>query len=453
MERLTFILDDEKFKDWETEYAGMKRNKAFLKSIGIPSDSVGWGKLELDHPGAEEKIKQIQEYCKLHKKKMRIWYQWQEEFKDSDWYWIKPTYLETNFEAYKVNQETGEETICGIRAYKIPKRSSFLSFQDMPSTEALVSKEFTDSVKKYHLTGAEFAWANDVGKYKAVPFFRMINMNTLEYFYESPSEYAEYLMEEHKKEMDYIYGPNWTWLNQYDFTLSLGYIDVFPIPGGKEPGTDFACCNDLILASRHAVQCLLKDQVLGKDQVIPCHFIEEIPFGYQKSKCKKKEILSELEIRAIHQEYAVFLEKERPEREIKQKEVLTMLRRFKKIKPDDFYKPLKKANRDSLKNTPYEPVEPFSSISDGMILSDEYRIFSYQQMLQETLEYEQERIEEETLDLPDAAAIGKAMDGDRILLEGKMVKRYSHEDYTLLEEWNSMEAFFYEILESEDEIE
>ena len=56
LEHLLFILDDTRDLNWDEDEKECKRNKLFLKSIGIKSDIVGWGTMDLTARDAKEKI-------------------------------------------------------------------------------------------------------------------------------------------------------------------------------------------------------------------------------------------------------------------------------------------------------------------------------------------------------------------------------------------------------------
>ena len=120
MEHLLFILDDTRDLNWDEDEKECKKNKVFLKSIGIKSDIVGWATIDLTVHDAKEKIRLVNEYAGLHHKKMRICYTWREEYKESDWYLLEPESTNVEFEVYRMDKKNGEDEFVGIRAYKVP---------------------------------------------------------------------------------------------------------------------------------------------------------------------------------------------------------------------------------------------------------------------------------------------------------------------------------------------
>ena len=149
-----------------------KEHKSFLKSLGIKSDSVGWCELNLDDLNAKENLDKISKYAKEKSRSVRIWYEWEEEYEESDWYIYEPKDLSVDIQAYKEIKipnklfRNGLElrtVVDGINAYKIPKNVSLIKFNELKATSAIVSAQFRDCVEKNGLTGMQFVWAKDKG--------------------------------------------------------------------------------------------------------------------------------------------------------------------------------------------------------------------------------------------------------------------------------------------------
>ena len=292
-----------------------------------------------------------------------------------------------------------------------------------------------------------------MGKYDARQYYRMIGMKECQIIYESRSYYIDKLLQKDKKRLDVLYGSNWKWLNQYEFSLELGDIDVLSIPGGEEPQVDFAACGDKMLVSSKAAKFLLEDKVLNKKQLFPCRFLKSSPFGYENiqiSQCaefrKRQVLLTGEEIQAVQKEYDNFLQQKRPKKKATLKKALQLLKEAKRNEPEYYNVPLENEICDRLKKSEYEVLLPYFKISNGMALSDEYRFLSYQEMEKETNEYKILKGLEEGISLLDGIVIAKAMDGDIVIMADKKVVRYSHEDWSVWDEWPDTETFIEEVI-------
>ena len=74
------------------------------------------------------------------------------------------------------NGWTYHSIVDGINAYKIPKNISVIKFDDLKATSAIVSEQFRDCVEKNGLTGMQFVWARDKGRYQAQNYYRAVNV-------------------------------------------------------------------------------------------------------------------------------------------------------------------------------------------------------------------------------------------------------------------------------------
>lgn len=453
METISLIINTS--KDGEE-----KEHKAFLKSLGIKSDSVGWCELNLDDSDAKDNLDKICKYAKEKFRSVRIWYEWKEDYEDSDWYIYKPKHLSVDIKAWKDikissalyrDGGTYHSIVDGINAYKIPKNISIIMFDDMKATSAIVSEKFRECVENNGLTEMQFVWAKDKGRYQAPDYYRVVNMsvyNDNNIFISLTESY-----EKIRRRKKYLYGPNWPWLAEYN--LVLDHLSVPPLFKGEIPIVDITEWTWGFILSKKAAQCMLNDKLILKEDLSPCRFVNEVPDYYEplskhfsNGTCVEtvSEKLSGEEMLEIQKEYEKFSKKERPIREVKQKEVLKALKNAKKENPDDFLKPLKKSERETLVGTQYEVLLPYLSISDGMWFED-IDILSFEDMKTETVEYLKCRTEEEVMELPEGIQIGVSGGGDYIILTSGKVVRYSHEDWTVENEWKNIDLFVMELID------
>ena len=453
METISLIINSD--KDGEE-----KEHKSFLKSIGIKSDSVGWCELNLNDSDAEEKIEKICNYAKDKFRSVRVWYEWKEDCEEADWYIYEPKQMSVDIRVWKEvkvpssihrNGWTYHSIVDGINAYKIPKGVSIIQFDDMKATSAIVSEKFRECVLNNQLTGMSFVWARDKGRYQAPNYYRTVNMKV----YDEKKIFVSIVEMSTKirTKKNNVYGPNWSWLVKHN--LILDHLTVPVLFKGAAPQEDVTEWNWGFIFSKRAVECLLKENIISKENLSPCRFVNEVPDYYDSflkhysngtSVNEVIEKLSDEEMQEIQEEYEKFSKKERPVREAKHKEVLAALKNAKKQNPDNFFKPIKKAAKESLIGTKYEALLPYLSISNGMCF-EEIEVLTYEDMKEETIEYLKCREQEDTLELPEGIQIGVSGAGDYIILTSEKVIRYSHEDWSVENEWKNIDLFIMELLD------
>lgn len=441
-----------------------KQHKAFLKSLGIKSDSVGWCELNLDAPDTKEKLEKIIEYAKSIPRSIRIWYYYKEDFTDTDWYLYDPKDLSVDISAWKdvkvpskrhIDGWTTTSVRDGILAYKIPKNIHIIHDNELKATSAIVSENFKTCVETNGLTGVQFVWARDKGRYQAPDYYRAVNADRYDEnnIFVSVTNYHGKIRTKRKCK----YGPNWSWLSELN--IILDHLSVPPLFKGEVPKNDITEKPWGFIFSKRAANCLLDAKLISKADLSPCRFVNEVPEYYDPmtkhygsgTEVEDDEIqtLTLDEILEIQKEYEKFSKKSRPIREVKQKDVLKELKSKKRENPDSFAKPLKKSVRETLIGTSFEVLLPYLSVADG-IYADELEMLSYKEMCEATNEYLEEKQGEETISILDGIQIAVSSGGDYIILTPEKVVRYSHEDWSIENEWSSIDLFISEML---DEIE
>lgn len=92
-----------------------------------------------------------------------------------------------------------------------------LAAERVKGTFAYVSEDFKQCVEKHKLTGVNFIWARDIGKYVSNQYYRMIEMEECKVAYESNLYLISKMMKRKKKKLNFIYGLNWKWFSQEKF--------------------------------------------------------------------------------------------------------------------------------------------------------------------------------------------------------------------------------------------
>jgi hypothetical protein len=186
--------------------------------------------------------------------------------------------------------------------------------------------------------------------------------------------------------------------------------------------------------------------VITKSDLVAINVLEEIPNEYEKYTSQELEFVTEEDVYISLKEYEAFLRIPQQERKISEKMAVQILRKQKKDQKEYYNKGLPKRNLDKLIGTIYETMIPYYKICDGGVLSDEYTLLSYKESLIETEEFQKAMNLEEWLEPIEGILIAKGADGDSIMLTTvKQVKRISHEDCSVIEVWDNVESFIYEV--------
>ena len=104
------IVDDEKYR----------LNIEFVHSLGLKCDCVGWSKLDLQNPRADEILSAIDSFCKTNGWKARGVYTRKYTDYTSDWYEIVPSAFKDNtrYDSNECESEQGKTVkIYNLRAY------------------------------------------------------------------------------------------------------------------------------------------------------------------------------------------------------------------------------------------------------------------------------------------------------------------------------------------------
>ena len=428
------IADDEKYR----------LNIEFVHSLGLKCDCVGWSKLDLQNPRANEILSAIDSFCKKNGWKARGIYTRTYADYTSDWYEIVPAVFKDNtlYDSYECESERGETVeIYNLRAYHELRPSPKWWYESI-----LVPERFRDACVRHGITDVDFCWARDKGKYQAEQYFHLYCNKQIPTIAEGRN-----ITIEDRDKIDALGG----YLPKIaDIFYKLQLIDLQEcyiesnIPNCNIalaycPKTFTYCGRNKFLIHKDFAQKLLQEKAISQSDLTPAVVVKELPSGYTLShtvmpdrpiaSCMQKSIA----------EYEKLKSTERPLRLISEKDAVKLLRLAKKERKEDFKKALPKAKFDGIAETSYAPVLPYYMIANGGYISDEYELLSYDIATEENMLFTEELLTEELLEIkPDGIVIAKCPDGDKVLLctDGKVI-RFSHEEPVATEEWVSLAQF------------
>ena len=442
IETLDWILDkNDKRINGEEEYL---LNIDFVHSLGLKCDCVGWSKLDLQNPRANEILSAIDSFCKKNGWKARGVYTRTYADYTSDWYEIVPAAFKDNtlYDSYECESERGEPVkIFNLRAYHELRPSPKWWYESI-----LVPERFRDACVRHGITDVDFCWAGDKGKYHAEQYFHLYCNKQIPTIAEGRN-----ITIEDREKIDALGG----YLPKIaDIFYKLQLIDLqecyieSDIPNCNItlaycPKTFTYCGRNKFLIHKDFAQKLLQEKAISQSDLIPAVVVKELPSGYTLShtvmpdrpiaSCMQKSIA----------EYEKLKSTERPLRLISEKDAVKLLRLAKKERKEDFKKAFTKAKSVDITETSYAPLLPYYLIANGGYLSDEYELLSYDIATEENMLFTEELLTEELLEIkPDGIVIAKCPDGDKVLLctDGKVI-RFSHEEPVATEEWVSLAQF------------
>lgn len=442
IETLDWILDNDDKSIANNDK--FRLNIEFVHSLGLKCDCVGWSKLDLQNPRANEILSAIDSFCKKNGWKARGIYTRTYADYTSDWYEIVPAVFKLNtlYGFYECESERGETVeIFNLRAYH--------ELHPSPkwwSGSILVPERFRDACVRHGITDVDFCWATDKGKYQAEQYFHLYCNKQIPTIAEGRN-----MTIEDRDKIDALGG----YLPKIaDIFYELQLIDLqecyieSDIPNCNIalaycPITSTYCGRNNFLIHKDFAQKLLQEKAISQSDLMPAMVVKELPSGYTLSHTvmPDKPIASYLQNSIA--EYEKLKSTERPLRLTSEKDAVKLLRLAKKERKEDFKKAFPKAKAVDVTETRYAPLLPYYLIANGGYLSDEYELLSYDIATEENMLFTEELLTEELLEIkPDGIVIAKCPDGDKVLLctDGKVI-RFSHEEPVATEEWVSLAQF------------
>lgn len=421
-----------------------KENIAFVHSLGKKCDCVGWSNLRRDDPQAEEILQKIAAFCKEKGWSARGLYTREYADFDADWFEIDGAYFKDNTVGEYISvpaQDGGTAKICSIKAYRE------LSVAPKSWGRSLyVPERFYKTYRESGMTGLDFCWAKDTGKYAAQQYFEIFGTERI-----PQVAVAWDLNNQDLRKLGTDGGwlprlgevfARWTQLNlPYCYRkedMPAGGIAYAYIP------STFSCCGLYqVLVHKDVAQQLLQEKAIPTGALKPVPVLDVIPSGYTlraTSICPRptREYMEQSLLN-----YDILKKKDRPLWQISEKDALRVLRKVKTDRKEDFGKKLSKAKAEALTETKYAPMLPYYLIANGGQLSDEYRLLSLDESDTATSEFRNILESEELLeDKPDGIVICACANGDWVLLlrDGTVI-RFSHEVPEITEQWPSLAQF------------
>ena len=450
IETLDWILDNDDNRIVADEK--YRLNIEFVHSLGLKCDCVGWSKLDLQNPRADEILSAIDSFCKKNGWKARGVYKRTYTDYTSDWYEIVPTAFKNNTRcgSNECESEQGETVkIYNLRAYHelrpSPKRWSHDSM--------LVPERFRDACIRHNITDIDFCWAKDTGKYEAEQYFHLYcnyQIPTIASCRDIAIEDKEriealdgrlpkiasifYELQQSDSQTCYIES------DIPDCNIAHAYLQKTYSMFGK---TYLACVENNFLIHQSFAQILLQEKAISESDLMPAMIVKELPSGYTLGHTVMPDRPTASCLQKSIAEYEKLKKAERPLRLISEKDALKLLKLAKKERKEDFKKAFPKAKTVDIAETNYASVLPYYLIANGGYLSDEYELLPYDIATEENNLFAKELLAEEPLETkPDGIVIAKCPDGDKVLLcnDGKVI-RFSHEEPVSTEEWVSLAQF------------
>ena len=421
-----------------------RENIAFVHSLGKKCDCVGWSNLRRDDPQAEEILEKIIDFCKENGWTARGLYTREYADFDTDWFEIDGADFKDNtFGEYisVPSQDGGTVKICSIKAYRE------LSVAPKSWGRRLyVPERFYNAYRESGMTGLDFCWAKDTGKYAAQQYFEIFGTERI------PQVAVAWNLDEQDLRS---LGTDGGWLPRLGEVfskwtqLNLPYCyrtEDMPAGGiayAYIPST-FSCCGLYqVLVHKDVAQQLLQEKAIPAGALKPVPVLDVIPSGYTLRATSIYPRPTQEYMAQSLLDCEALKKKDRPLWQISEKEALKVLRKAKADRKEDFGKKLSKVKAELLGETKYASMLPYYLMANGGQLSDEYRLLSVEESTAETEEFYQLLQSEELLeDKPDGIVICTCANGDWVLLlQNGAVIRFSHEVPEITEQWPNLAQF------------
>jgi hypothetical protein len=461
-EKLLWILDkpgttihnqDEKYRE----------NIAFVHSLGLKCDCVGWSKLDLASPRSGEILTAIGRFCEEHHWRARGWYTRTFAEPESAWYALRFADAKEGF--FSGHREVLSD--CGTPV-QIVSVKAFHEWTVAPQGGydcCLVPEGFRTACMASDRDDVDFCWAQDKGKYEATQYFHIYPRHTVAHlanggsFCYTVQKNGEAQPQQLQRMHDL--GGALPRLAEIFGELHIALPDCYLASELPESGFAGATIAETwtivgaqhILVHRDTAEMLLRRKALTSSMLMPVPVVDAFPAGYDvletvPSLPPAKEVRAEL-LRA----YTNLKSTVRPRRVIPEKDALKLLRQAKQTRKDDFRKGLSKAGAETAAETGCVPLIPYYRIADGGHLSDEYELLSCTRTVEATADMQKRMASEELLQQkPQGMVFAVCPDGDTILLctDGTVV-RFSHEAPEILAHWPGLPSFMAEALQSGEE--
>ncbi len=479
-EELLWILDDPKTedrRDWRQKcqnekwdpYEEYRPRIEFVHSLGLKCDCVGWSKLDLQDPRADEILTAIDAVCRKEGWQARGYYKRYYSDYTSEWYEIQADHLKdgTVCDPQVLKNSLGQNVVLSsLRAYRelmvAPKTGCGCRF--------LVPERFRDACIRHNVKDVDFCWAEDKGKYAAEQYFELLGNQLIPKVATGRSIGCFLCSDPSRASSNFLFSnvsSDSTRLEALGGSLP-GLLRFFNLQDielqncllrSEMPDCSIAySCFEMEKRSslptffihKSFVDVLLKENAINDKNLRPAVVVDRVPAGYEVSPTVAMARPEDDVLVQMTAKYEKLKKTVRPVYRITEKDALTSLRTVKKERKEDFQRGLRKAELAEISETRFAPLLPYYAVANGGCLSDEYWLLSYQEAVNDTNEFFKElNVEELFNEKPDGIVFAKCPDSDRVLLctDGKVV-RFSHEGPEIRDEWDSLPSFIVDAINS-----
>ena len=460
IEKLLWILDENPATGRGYNEEKVRENIAFVHSLGLKCDCVGWCELDLGGPKAEVYLEEIAAFCKSRDFWARGWYTRTYTDTQSSWYKLGTARIpEDSWSLCEISAWDGEAVriLGSVKAYMLEPHSPKDWHRPIPA-------RVKDALTEMEIPDLTFCWIKDVGRYESGQYFHLYAHSPLPRYYSDRG-----LKYEIRTDVATEYPKTWERILAlggmlpkvasvfYDLHISLpDCYNAADLPEGGlaevyNPLTFTQHLVDTLLIREDVARKLLDTKAISPRDLSPVPIVEDCPPGYWEEISRPRPEPSADFIAAREKERIKLEAKPRPRRAITEKQALSALRKAKKERKEDFQKAMPKAAAEALADTLYAPLAPYYAVANGGELSDEYEFLPYARSLEETTIFEEELAAEDLLETPPkGSVIAICPDGDRILhlTEGSVI-RFSHEVPEVIMTWPTLSQFVYDAINEE----
>ncbi len=465
LEELHWILDKEGVSKGAWDEEETRQRIGFVHSMGLKCDSVGWSTLRLEDPRAGEILNRIEDFCQEAGWKARGWYSRSWKAEEVRWYELSQKLFTDGVKASTVSVpcENGrQDTLPQIHAWKEKDPGP----KDLWRT--YVPARVREACLRQQVPDVRFCWLRDVGKYDARQYFAIYPERQLRHVgvgwkyrrkgFRKKLQTWVYRPEDAKtvKAMGGMLPRVAELFHELHIHLQNCYLEE-ELPKDGVTGARYYFLEEepvyernVVLVHSSLARRLLDERALSVAQLIPALVVRELPAGYMLADAVEPACPTQEYVAENLGAYESFLRSPRPVRMVREKEALTVLRRQKRGRGEDFSRPMPKAELARLENTPYGPMTPYYAICNGAYSADgEYRMLPYTRAADANDAFWKILAKEElSQNQPYGVVIAACANGDSVLLrEDGGVVRFSHEEPAVLNRWESLAQFFAEAMD------
>ena len=300
------------------------------------------------------------------------------------------------------------------------------------------------SFREMNMTGLDFCWAKDTGKYAAHQYFTVYAGQRI------PRVAVGWDLK--KRDLRKL-GPDGGWLPRLgqvfskwtQLSLPECYLKEDMPAGGIAYAyipSSWSCCGLYqILVHKDVAQRLLQAKAVPASALKPVPVLDALPSDYTLRETSPYHRPTQEYMAQSLRDYEALKKKVRPTWVVTEKDALKLLRKAKK--EGQLGKKLAKAKVEALAGTAYGPLLPYYLITGGGYLSDEYKLLTVPESQMETAGFYQALEKEELLAVkPQGLVICTCANGDKVLLlhDGTVI-RFNHEAPEVCEQWQSLPQF------------